>query len=355
MLAALYCNPEDLRLEQTPLPPIGAGELLLQVRAAGVCGTDLRIWHGGHRKFSPGTRRILGHEVVGEIAQCGEGTPGFQPGQVVFVAPNMGCGRCVQCLTGYNNRCADYAALGITLDGGFAEWMRVPAAAVQQGNIIPLAPDVDLAAAALIEPFACVLHGQDALHIQPGEVVLVIGAGPIGLMHAKLARLRGARRVVISEPLAERRLLAARAGADRLVDPLHEDLPAIVRQESGGLGADAIIVAAPSHQAQEQALQLAAIGGRINFFGGLPKDRPLIQFDSNLVHYKELIVTGTTACSTNDCRRAAELVNAGRIDLRDLVSQRFPLSQAPAAFAAAEDRKSLKIVIEPGLLEGTSS
>jgi L-iditol 2-dehydrogenase len=177
--------------------------------------------------------------------------------------------------------------------------------------------------------------------------VLVMGAGPIGVMHAKLARLRGTARVVVSEPNAERLERAVRMAADLGVNPATEDLPAALNAVTDGRGADVIVVAAPSHQAQEQALQLAAIGGRINFFGGLPRDRTTIQFDSNLVHYKELVVTATTACSTADCRQAAEIVNSGRIDLSDLISARFPLRDAPSAFAAAEDRKSLKVVIEP--------
>jgi L-iditol 2-dehydrogenase len=136
-------------------------------------------------------------------------------------------------------------------------------------------------------------------------------------------------------------------GADRVVDPISEDLKSILNAESLGHGADAIIVAAPSHSAQESALDLAAISGRINFFGGLPKDHPTINFNSNLVHYKELVITGTTACSTADCWQASQIINSGLVDLSDVVSQRFPLSEARNAFAAAEDRKSLKIVLEP--------
>jgi L-iditol 2-dehydrogenase len=136
-------------------------------------------------------------------------------------------------------------------------------------------------------------------------------------------------------------------GADRVVDPGSEDLKSILSEESLGHGADAIIVAAPIHAAQESALDLAAIGGRINFFGGLPKDRPNINFNSNLVHYKELVVTGTTACCTADCWQATRIVDSGLVDLSDIVSQRFPLKEAVNAFAAAEDGKSLKIVLEP--------
>jgi L-iditol 2-dehydrogenase len=351
MLAAVYHGPRDLRVEEVPAPEARTGELLLRVEEASICGTDLRVFQGQHRLFPPGTVRIPGHEVVGTIAAVGAGVEGYAAGQRVFVAPNMGCGHCPQCISGANNLCPDYQAIGLTMDGGFAQYMRVPAQAVSQGNVMPVREDLDPAVAALTEPLACVLRGQGALQIRPGDVVLVLGAGPIGVMHVKLARLSGARRVLVSEPNPLRLELARRAGADRPMNPTTEDLAAAVAAESGGRGADAIIVATAVHAAQEAALRLAAIGGRINFFGGLPKDRPTITFDANLVHYRELVVTGTTACSTDDCRRASEIVNSGRIDLSDLISGRFALGQATQAMAAAADGNALKVVLEPQRLE----
>jgi L-iditol 2-dehydrogenase len=347
MLAAVYHGPNDLRVEQVDLPKIGAGEMLVKVVSASICGTDLRIFHGNHRMYPEGTVRIPGHEVVGTIVEMGANVEGYQVGQRVFCAPNTGCGHCLQCISGTNNLCSQYDAIGVTSDGGFAEYVRIPANSVRQGNIIPINFTVDPAVAALMEPFACVLRGQNALHIQPGEIVLIIGAGPIGVMHVKLAKARGAGKVIVSEPIKDRAEQAKRMGADKVINPATEDLKKALLEESQGRGANVIIVAAPVHVAQEAALDLAAISGRINYFGGLPKDRPTINFDSNMVHYKELVITGTTACSTADCWQAAQIVNSGLVDLSDVVSQRFPLSEAVQAFAAAEDRKSLKIVLEP--------
>jgi L-iditol 2-dehydrogenase len=347
MLAAVYHGPNDLRVEDVPVPVIGKGEVLVKVVSASICGTDLRILHGTHRMFPPGTVRIPGHEVVGTIAEVGAEVENYSIGQRVFCAPNTGCGHCWQCVRGNNNLCTNYDAIGVTSDGGFAEYVRIPANSVQQGNVIPIGDSIDPAVAALMEPFACVLRGQNALHMNPGEVVLVMGAGPIGVMHVKLARARGAGRIIVSEPIPERAVHAKSMGADRVVDPTSGELQSTVNEESLGRGADVIIVAAPIAAAQEEALELAAIGGRINYFGGLPKDRPTISFNSNLVHYKELVVTATTACSTADCWQAAQIVNSGLVDLADIVSKRFPLSKAVNAFAAAEDGKSLKIVLEP--------
>jgi L-iditol 2-dehydrogenase len=349
MLAAVYHGPQDIRLEQRPVPIIGPDEVLLKVVSASICGTDLRILHGSHRKYPKGTIRIPGHELVGDVAVVGEDAKDiFKVGERVFVAPNMGCGHCRQCVSGNNNRCADYAAFGVTMDGAFAEYMRIPSAAIFQGNLIPIDKNIDPAVAALIEPFACVLRGQNAVAIQAGDVVLVIGAGPIGIMHMLLARYQGASSVIVSELSAERAEQAKGLGATRVVNPAKEELASIIAEETNGEGADVILVAAPAHKVQEEALELAAIGGRINYFGGLPKDRPHIHFNSNLVHYKELVVTGTTACSTLDCQRAAMIIGAGQIDLSPLVSARFPLREIAKAFVAAEERKALKIVLDVG-------
>lgn len=348
MKALVYHGPNDLRLQDHPDPQISDEDVLLKVVSAGICGTDLRIYHGGHRKYPAGTIRIPGHEVVGDVVALGSSVRGISVGQRFVVAPNWGCGHCRQCITGNNNRCANYGALGITEDGAFAEYMRVPAPAIAQGDLIPLSPDVDPAAAAMIEPFACVLRGQEALGgIRPEDLVVVMGAGPIGILHIMYARLQGARRVIVSEMLGARLDQAAEAGADRVVNLERESLAEVVMEESGGQGADAIIVAAPSHKGQEDAIQISAIGGRINFFGGLPKDRPTTVLDSNAIHYKEILVTGTTACSTADCWKAAQIVASGRLDLSQVISEQFPMSQAIEAFDKAEDRSSLKIVLNP--------
>ncbi len=347
MLAAVYHSPNDLRLEQVPVPVIGSDEVLVKVHSASICGTDLRILHGQHRKYPAGTVRIPGHEATGTLAEIGHEVTGLARGQMVFLAPNMGCGHCRECVTGNNNRCADYQAIGVTMDGAFAEYLRFPAAGIRQGNLILLSDDIDPAAAALIEPFACVLRGQNAVSIRPGDIVLIIGAGPIGIMHLKLARLRGSSRIIVSEPNPDRLVMAMRMGADKGVQPTREDLAAVITKETGGRGADVILVAAPSSQAQQDALNLASIGGRINFFGGLPKDQSTVLLDTNLVHYRELLVTGTTACSTADCWQAAEIVNSGRVDLSDLINARFPLPAALEAFASAESGKALKVVIQP--------
>ena len=342
MEALVYHGAGDLRLEERPTPSAGPGEVLVRVQACGICGTDLRIAAGSHRAYPDGTVRVPGHEIAGEVAAAGDGVD-LDEGTPVFVAPNVGCGRCRQCRQGRVNLCATPTALGITVDGGFSTHVLVPAAGVEQGNVMTLARPLDPAAVSVVEPLACVLRGQAPCDIRPEDVVLIVGAGPIGLLHMLAAKVREPAAVVVSEPSRARREQAAAWGADRTVDPERED----VAEALGPDGADVVIVAAPAAQAQAQALELAATGGRINFFGGLPKDRSEVALDTNLIHYKELLVTGTTANTNEDCRAALDLVAGGAVDAGRLVTARRALADADAAFDAARSGESLKVVIEP--------
>lgn len=347
MLAAVYHGPQDIRIETRPIPQIGDREALVKVLSTGICGTDIRIYRGNHRKFSSGVTRILGHEVVGEIAAVGSQIKQFDIGKRYFVAPNIGCGSCKQCISGKNNLCLDYEAIGITLDGSFAEYMRIPESAILQGNLIPVGNHVNSSIATIIEPFACVVHGQEKLSIQPGENVLIIGAGPIGIMHAILARFSGAGTVLISETNPQRLSQASKFNIDQTINAVDDDLFEITKKTTKGKGIDIVIVAAPSIIAQQQALELVNIGGRINFFGGLPKGNSTVKIDSNLIHYKELVVTGTTGCSTFDCYKAAQIINSKDINMSGLISDKYSLSETLQAIGLVEKGKALKVILEP--------
>jgi L-iditol 2-dehydrogenase len=348
MIAAVYHGPEDVRVEERPTPRAGAGEIVLRVDYAGICATDLRIVRGVHRKYGPGTVRIPGHELTGTIAEIGAGVRGdLQIGQRVFVAPNVGCGHCRQCWRGQNNLCANYDALGITLDGAFAEFVRLPASFLEQGNVIPFHAGLEGAAVALAEPFACVLRGLQQLRICDQDVVLILGAGPIGVMHVLAARAAGAKRILVSDQSPERLRMAIEAGADRAVNFREETLGEAVAAETEGHGADAIVVAAGVREAMEAAPALASVGGRINMFGALSSGDTEIRLDANLIHYKELIVTGTTGCSTGDCRRSMELICSGKVNLGRMVSGLYPLNRTIDAVAAARAGNVLKVVLHP--------
>lgn len=344
MRAFVYHGPDDLRVEDRPSSEPGPGEAVLRVGACGICGTDLRIAAGGHRAYPPGTVRIPGHEVAGTILAVGDGTD-LEEGQPAFVAPNVGCGRCAQCRAGRVNLCVRPEAVGISMDGGLADQLLLPANLVAQGNVLPVPEKADLRAVALAEPLACVLRGSEACDISAGDLVTIVGAGPVGLLHLLVAKLSDPSAVIVSQRSEERRRLALEYGADVAVGP--DELAATVMDVSGGRGADVVIVAAPAPEAQRLALEIAAPAARINYFGGLPRDKSVVELDTNLIHYKELVVTGTTANTTEDCRRALELVLDGSVDTGALVTDSYHLAEADKALAAAGSGEALKVVVEP--------
>jgi L-iditol 2-dehydrogenase len=218
---------------------------------------------------------------------------------------------------------------------------------VDQGNLLRFGPGVDPGAVALAEPLACALRGSRACHIGEGDVVVVYGAGPIGLFHIALARLAGARAVVVCEPNVDRRQRALAWGATSAHDASFDELQAALEGAGATRGADAVVVAAPAPVAQRQALELAGPGGRVNFFAGLPRERSRVELDSNLIHYKELVVTGTTASTNEECHAALDLIVDGQVDAGSLVDARFDLASAEDAFELAASGRALKVVIEP--------
>ena len=354
MRALRYRGRHDLRLEDVTPAQLGPGDIRLAVESAGVCGTDVRIAKGEHGAYTDADGRIPGHEIVGRVVEVGPGAALARGEGLVFVAPNIGCGVCTHCRAGNENLCPWTEGLGITLDGAFAESLVVPARAVERGHLIALA-NVSPDAAVLIEPLACVLRGQGKVDVHRGDRVLICGGGPVGLLHVALARARGADLVVCSEPSSTRRAAARRAGADVVVDPTHDDLASALLAATDGRGADVVVTAAPVHALQAQALELAAVAGRVLLFGGLPKNQPMVELDTNLIHYKELLVAGTTASTLGDCREAATVVAEGKIELESLVSHRYGLEEAVAEIASAEDRTALKVVINPSTRRKASS
>jgi L-iditol 2-dehydrogenase len=346
MKVLAYRGPGSLQLEERPQPHAGEGEVVLRVDACSICGTDLRIATGQHRAYSGASGRVPGHEIAGTVVEAGEGTT-VAVGTRVFVAPNYGCGHCRACRRNLVNLCDSSRALGITEDGAFAEHLLVNREAIAQGNLIAVPATADPGAVALAEPLACAWRGSQACQIGEGDVVLVFGAGPIGLLHVRLAKLAGAAAVVVCEPNPERRQRSLDWGATSAHGAGQDELRAALEAAGGRGGADAVIVAAPVPEAQRQALELSATSGHVNFFAGLPRGGPGVQLDTNLLHYKELVVTGTTASTNSACQAALELIIDGRVDVASLIDKRLGLGSAPEAFELAGSGRALKVVVQP--------
>jgi threonine dehydrogenase-like Zn-dependent dehydrogenase len=291
--------------------------------------------------------RILGHEVVGEVVKKGKNISRFNLGDRVAVAPNVGCGHCYLCAAGYNNLCNDYEAFGINLDGGFAEYMKITDKAIIGGNLIIIPENLSFLEASINEPFSCVYNAYESLKTSPIDNVLIAGAGAIGLLHLILSKIAGARKLMVSDISDDRLKLAKKYGADITLNPSKVNLKEEVFNHTVGKGADVIITACSVPSVQEEALDLTAKLGRINFFGGLPEGKDSIMFKSNIVHYRQLRITGTTGSTISQFIKSMEILSKKEFDIRGLITHTFGLKEIEDAFEKVISGKGLKISIVP--------
>ncbi len=345
MKAFVYQGETSFRLvSDFRLPQAQRDSAVIRVRACSVCGTDLRTWQKGSARITP--PRIVGHELCGEIVEIGEGRKGFQVGQRISIAPAIGCGACSSCRRGYTNLCDRLETIGFQYDGGFAEYMEVPAAAFEQGNVYPTPDGVSDEEAALAEPIACVINGQEFLHIATGDSVAIFGSGFIGCMHAELARMKGAGPIILIEPKRERAEAAHRLiPFSSLVVPGTIDLQAEVNALTGGRGVDVIVTACPAGQAQRDALSIAAKRGRVSLFGGLGGESSGF-LDSNVIHYKELSVHGVHASTPRQNRQAMSWISERRVDVHKYVSRVYELERIEEAFQDLQRQAVFKAVVK---------
>ncbi|NIH24142.1 MULTISPECIES: zinc-dependent dehydrogenase [Providencia] len=343
MKAAVLYAPNELKVAEIKYPQLGKGDVIIRIKAAAICGTDGRIVSGRKTK---GVRypSVIGHEFSGEIVEVGENVSEFHLGDAIAVDPVIPCRSCVYCRIGKENVCLNRQAIGYEFDGAFAEYVRIPEIALSAGNVFKMPKGMSYEAAALAEPLACCINGQKNVGIELGDTVVVIGAGPIGLMHILLARFSGATNIIVSELNEQRRKAAIDCGATHTVNSQQENLLDTVKGVTGGVGADVVIVAIGIPQLVNPALELARKGGRVNLFAGFSKD-DMAQIDVNIIHYNELIVTGASALSREGYKQALSLISSGLIDIEKLITHRFSLDQINEAMVSAQKGDAIKIII----------
>jgi L-iditol 2-dehydrogenase len=346
MRAAVYKGVRNVQCTEVEIPEIGDNEALVKVRAAAICGTDVKIYRYGHHAIKGEGERILGHEFAGEIAALGKNVKGYEVGMRVGVEPNFGCGRCRLCRNGLISYCEEYNCLGITVDGGFAEYVKINEMALVQGNMVPFDETTDFDEAALAEPLACCINGFESVGTGPGDYVVIVGAGPIGILHLQISKVAGASRVIVADISEERLRYAERFEPDVLINSEKEDLLESVTRHTGGRGADVVITACPVAAVQSQAVLIAAKLGRVLLFGGLPKGSDSVNISTNNIHYNGITVTGTTGSSVSQYEKSLELIKDNKIDTKSLVSKRFGISQIKEALEYAESGRGLKTIIE---------
>ncbi len=346
MLSAVLHAPNNLELTTRDVPEPGPGEVLLKVEATTLCGTDIRILDGSKTAgVRPGV--VPGHEIAGRVAAIGAGVDGYHVGQQATVSIVVSCNRCRYCLDDYEHLCANLQLFGYGIDGGLAEYLIVPSHAVEKGNLIPTSKEIPATTLALSEPVSCCLNGFDYYQAGPGDTVVILGAGPIGLLHTQLARkMAGAAQVIVSNRSEGRRQVAERVGATHTVDPTTTDLKQYVLDATDGRGADVVVVCIGGVDLANVALDIAAIGGRVSYFAGFPKGSTAVM-DPNLIHYKELVVSGGSNARRRDVRRAISVLESGLIDADAIVSHTFPLADVFAAYEALKQRTGVKIAVLP--------
>lgn len=341
-----FYAPGDVRLEDAPEPEAAAGEIKIRVRACSMCGTDVKISTSGHQRIVP--PRVMGHEIAGEVVQVGDGVEGWAPGDRVQVIAAIPCGECDWCTSGLMTICPNQVSMGYDYDGGFAPFMVVPATVLAVDGLNRIPDGVGYAEASVAEPFACAINAQEIADVHDGDTVVVVGSGPIGCLHVRLARARGAAAVYLVELSRERLDMAAAVVApDAAICAGEVDPVEAVLELTGGRGVDVVITAAASGAAQEQALRMVAPRGRISFFGGLPKDRPTITLDSNLVHYKELTIVGANGSSPEHNRKALAMIADGAVPVADLITHRLPLESVVEGIDVVRSGSGIKVTIEP--------
>jgi len=343
---AKFYAPGDIRLEDVPEPEVSPGTVKIRVRNCSTCGTDVKISRSGHPNMTP--PQIMGHEIAGEITEIGDGVDGWTVGDRVQVIAAIPDGTCVECLAGHPTVCENQLSMGYQFPGGFAEFLVVPNEVLRVNGLNRIPDSLSFAEASLAEPLACVLNGQELARVGEGDTVVIVGSGPIGCLHVRLARARGAAKVILIDVNAERLAQAAQLVKPDLaivageIDPI-----AAVLEATGGRGADVVITAAASGRAQEQGLAMLARRGRLSLFGGLAKDAPTITVDSNLVHYRELTIVGVNGSSPEHNKRALELIATGEVPVSDLITHRLPLDRVLDALDIVARGEAIKVTIEP--------
>jgi L-iditol 2-dehydrogenase len=344
--AAFLIGPRTIEIRDVSDPIAPDDGLVLQTKACGVCGSDLRRWREGPSAgVSPG---VQGHELAGVVTAVGNKVKDFLVGDRLAVAPDVHCGDCYYCGRGLFNLCTGLQLLGITpgWDGGFAEQVMLPSQLLRNGIVHRIPDNLSFEAGALAETLSSVLASHDKCRILPDETVVVMGAGPIGCLHLVVARSRGAK-VIVSQTSPKRRELVARFSPDAVIDAASQDVVAEVRRWTGGLGADVVICANGVAATQTQAVEMARRGGRIVLFGGLPKADPMVRLNSNLIHYGELTLVGAFSYHPGFHEAALQMLARHEINENAFVTRKFPLSRIGDAFQTASSGAELKVMVIP--------
>lgn len=343
MKALVFQGPKNFIVKELPIPAFSEDELLIKVRFAGVCGTDNRIYEGTKVIKAP---RITGHEFSGVISGLGKKVKGFKIGDRVTVYPMIHCGKCYACKEGKTNICVNRTTIGYEIDGGFAQYVKIPKEAISCGNVLKIPKSVSDEIASISEPITAAYHGIDQAQLKEGQTFVIVGAGPIGLFHVQLSKTKKLGDLIVIEPREEKRKLALEMGAKCVIDPVNEDAKKIIFERTNQRGADAAIIDVGKESALEGSLDFMKKGGRIVIFAGLPVGSK-IKIDPNLIHYKELELVGSSSSSAKNQKEVFRLLEKGLINTNNIISGVFALEEWNTAFDMKANYIGVKTIIDP--------
>ena len=342
MKAAVMKEPGVLELEDLPDAACPKGGALVKVEACSVCGTDIKMLKNGHKDLI--YPRVPGHEITGRILEVDDDDQDIKAGDLVQVWPGIACGKCKPCLKGDDNRCERMGILGFNRDGGFAELIALPPESVRK--LTPIEGGIDPCLVSLAEPLACCINGQKLTGVFEGDSVLILGGGPIGCLHALLAGLTCAERIIVAEKLENRVGLIKENVACSVINTSDESLESAVMDETDGRGADVILTATPEIRVDDQVLRLLSPGGRACVFSGPGFGNRVVPIDLRSMHYRELTVVGAYGCTSRQNGLAVKMIQSGALNLEWLLTMRTSLDRIKDAFLHTSDRRGLKSVID---------
>ena len=342
MTAAVLYGKRDVRIEQIPVPRIGKGEVLVRIKAALTCGTDLKVYRQGFHARMIVPPSVFGHELAGVVEEVGEGVESFSPGMRVVSANSGPCNECFFCQKHLANLCENLQFI----NGAYAEYIKIPERIVRQ-NLLILPDSVAFHEAALVEPLACVIRAAEETGIEEGDTVVVIGVGPIGLMFVQVLKSMGARVIALGNRKTQLSMAGA-MGADHVVDSTHSNVVEQVRRiTSGQRGADVVIEAVGIRETWQQAMGMVRRGGTINLFGGCPSGTH-IPLDSTLIHYSEITIKANFHHTPRHIREALEAIHRGKVNARSLITGEEQLAALGSVLERLLNRNGdLKIAIIP--------
>jgi len=345
MKAIEYHAPGAIRVSTVAMPQCSADEIRAKVDACAICGTDLKTYVHGNTRIKP--PKIMGHEFTAVVETVGENVRGFEIGQRIAMATSVSCGRCFYCSRGHTNLCLDLRPMGFTYNGGMAEYVTIPARALNNGHVIKVPAGVKAEHAALAEPVSCAVNACTNSNIKQGDTVLVTGSGPMGIINACVARHFGAEKIIVADTNPLRLAHAANFGFDLIVNPDTQDLRQVVLDFTGQIGADVVVVAAPAKEPQQQALDMVRKRGTICLFASLPAEDSILALDSRKIHYNELTVTGSSDSTPAHVQTAVELITTAQIPAEKIATHILPLEDILKGFDLMKSGQALRVVLKP--------